>query len=159
MKEALTIDPINEKAIQTLNELKENADRFRNSGVILGLNNRLIDGIYQLTQAIQNDPENGEYHLQRGVLFKRRKDYNSAIDDFLLGIDKLNKEKTPIDKSLTENFQRQILLTYNEFSIQCFEKGYYDDAITLLNKAIKTEKNEKGFYVNRGGYKNFTNIN
>lgn len=181
------MDATNEKAGRMMNELKENADRLRNSGVILGLNNRIIDGIIQLTQAINHDPENAEYHLQRGVLFKRRKDFNSAIDDFLLGIDKLNKsccnkppptpaaieqttdttntttggvvasESSPTamneqQKQLMENFKRQVLLTYNDFSIQCYEKGYYDDAIVLLDKAIKTEKNEKGFYVNRGGF-------
>lgn len=135
-----------------INELKENADRLRNSGVILGLNNRLVDGIVQLTQAIQYDPEKAEFHLQRGVLFKRRKDFNSAIDDFLLGIEKLNKvDGTSFDQQLMNNFQRQVLLTYNDFAMQCFEKGYYDDAIVLLDKAIKIEKNEKGFYANRGG--------
>lgn len=136
-----------------INELKEKADRLRNSGVILGLNNRLVDGIVQLTQAIQYDPEKPEYHLQRGVLFKRRKDFNSAIDDFLLGIEKLNKDKELMDQQqlMSNNFQRQVLLTYNDFAMQCFEKGYYDDAIVLLDKAIKIEKNEKGFYANRGG--------
>lgn len=86
------------------------------------------------------------------MLFKRRKDFNSAIDDFLLGIDKLNKD-LPTDHQLLANFQRQVLLTYNDFAIQCYDKGFYDDAIVLLNKAIKSEKAEKGFYVNRGGSK------
>ena len=131
-------------------ELRENAERLRNSGVIFGLNSRLLDGIAKLTEAIQFDPETAEYHLQRGVLFKRHRDFNSAIDDFLLGIEKCNKQSSP-DPQLLANFQRQILLTYNDFAIQCFEKAYYDDAISLLNKAIKIEKSEKGFYVNRGG--------
>ena len=30
-------------------------------------------------------------------------------------------------------------------------KGFYDEAVVLLNKAIKGEKNEKGLYINRGG--------
>lgn len=39
-------------------------------------------------------------------------------------------------------------------------KGFYDEAVVLLNKAIKGEKNEKGLYINRGGIclkKNVTN--
>ena len=47
--------------------------------------------------------------------------------------------------------QRQLLLTYNDFAVECFQKSFYDEAIILLNKAIKGEKNEKGLYVNRGG--------
>lgn len=30
-------------------------------------------------------------------------------------------------------------------------KQHYDEAVTLLNKAIKSEKMEKGLYINRGG--------
>ena len=47
--------------------------------------------------------------------------------------------------------QRQLLLTYNDFSVECFSKGFYEEAIILLNKAIKGEKRERGLYVNRGG--------
>ena len=47
--------------------------------------------------------------------------------------------------------QRQLLLTYNDFAVECFVKGFYEEAIILLNKAIKGEKTEKGLYVNRGG--------
>jgi len=43
------------------------------------------------------------------------------------------------------------LLTYNDFAVECFSKGFFEEAIILLNKAIKGEKREKGLYVNRGG--------
>ncbi|KAL5484727.1 hypothetical protein EMCRGX_G021272 [Ephydatia muelleri] len=45
---------------------------------------------------------------------------------------------------------RQLILTYNDFAIECFSQQHYDEAVTLLNKAIKSEKKEKGLYVNRG---------
>jgi hypothetical protein len=32
-----------------------------------------------------------------------------------------------------------------------YSSGFYDEAVVLLNKAIKEEKNEKGLYINRGG--------
>lgn len=35
-------------------------------------------------------------------------------------------------------------------TIVCSQQ-HYDEAVTLLNKAIKSEKKEKGLYVNRGG--------
>lgn len=31
------------------------------------------------------------------------------------------------------------------------QKKYYEEAILLLNKALKGEQREKGLYVNRGG--------
>ena len=37
------------------------------------------------------------------------------------------------------------------FFILVPRKGFYDEAVVLLNKAIKGEKNEKGLYINRGG--------
>jgi tetratricopeptide (TPR) repeat protein len=146
----LKLIPENEEAVKLMRQLTETAENLRNSGLILGLNNRLEDGIGKMSSAIAFNPEKAEYHLQRGILYKRVRDFNSAIDDFLLGLDKLNKQEET-NSELELNFQRQMLLTYNEFAIQCFEKKFYDDAIVLLNKAIKADKTEKGFYVNRGG--------
>jgi tetratricopeptide (TPR) repeat protein len=146
----LKLSPENEEAVKLMRQLTETAENLRNSGLILGLNNRLEDGIGKMSSAIAFNPEKAEYHLQRGILYKRVRDFNSAIDDFLLGLDKLNKQEET-NSELELNFQRQMLLTYNEFAIQCFEKKFYDDAIVLLNKAIKADKTEKGFYVNRGG--------
>lgn len=37
------------------------------------------------------------------------------------------------------------------FLIVVLRKGFYNEAVVLLNKAIKGEKNEKGLYINRGG--------
>lgn len=49
--------------------------------------------------------------------------------------------------------QRQLLLTYNDFAVHCYTQGFFEEAVLLLNKALKGEKNEKGLYVNRGGSK------
>lgn len=133
-----------------IEQLKEAAENLRNNALILGLSNRVLDGITKMTSAISFNPEKPEFHLQRGILYRRQKDFNSAIDDLLLGLEKI-KKLNESDPELESNIQRQILLTYNEFAIQCYEKKFYDDAIVLLNKAIKAEKNEKGFYINRGG--------
>lgn len=83
----------------------------------------------------------------RGSLHRRTADYNAAIDDYLLALDKTdhNEEHPAYGES-----QRQLLLTYNDFAVECFTKGFYEEAIILLNKAIKGEKREKGLYVNRG---------
>ena len=36
-------------------------------------------------------------------------------------------------------------------SFLLYSKRFYDEAVVLLNKAIKGEKKEKGLYINRGG--------
>ena len=86
--------------------------------------------------------------IYRGTLHRRLGDFNSAIDDFLLALDKCgHNEESPV---YIES-QRQLLLTYNDFAVECFTKGFYDEAIILLNKAIKGEKREKGLCINRRG--------
>jgi len=88
------------------------------------------------------------YYFNRGALHRKLCDFNSAIDDFLLALDKCDHDE---DSPVYNDSQRQLLLTYNDFAVECFTKGFYDEAIILLNKAIKGEKREKGLYVNRGG--------
>jgi hypothetical protein len=83
-------------------------------------------------------------------LHKRRKEFKLAIEEFVFGIGKM-KEMQINDEILALNFNRQMLLTYNDLAIVCVERGFLDDAIKLMNKVIKVEKNEKGFYINRGG--------
>ncbi len=50
-----------------------------------------------------------------------------------------------------ENASKQLVLTYNDFAMECFRQRHFNEAVLLLNKAIKEEKKEKGLYVNRGG--------
>lgn len=46
---------------------------------------------------------------------------------------------------------KQLVLTYNDFAMECFKRRHFESAALLLNKAIKEEKKEKGLYLNRGG--------
>ena len=46
--------------------------------------------------------------------------------------------------------QKQLMSAYNSFAVQCYGKEMFDEGITLLTRAIHMEKNEMGFYVNRG---------
>ena len=91
------------------------------------------------------------YHYQfpdRGALHRKLSDFNAAIDDFLLALDKCDHDE---EDPVYLNAQRQLLLTYNDFAVECFGKAFYEEAIILLNKAIKGDKTEKSLYVNRGG--------
>jgi len=159
IKYAQSLDPQNKEILSLVEDLETTAEDFRTQSLILSLNNRIQEALIKLNSAISFNPSKAEYHLQRGVLYKRLKNFNAAIDDFLLGLQKLEQQSSSTstgtsfsstDPNLFANLQRQILLTYNDFSVECYQKGFFDDAIVLLNKAIKIEKNEKGFYLNRG---------
>lgn len=52
---------------------------------------------------------------------------------------------------LQEEATFQLVLTYNDFAVQCFIRGLYAEATLLLNKAIEEEKGQAGLYLNRGG--------
>lgn len=54
-------------------------------------------------------------------------------------------------ESVQEEAQFQLVLTYNDFAVQCFSRGLYAEATLLLNKAIEEEKGQAGLYLNRGG--------
>lgn len=97
---------------------------------------------YSLDESLQKCVHN------RGALHRKLNDFNAAIDDFLLALDKCDhNEEDPVYSKA----QRQLLLTYNDFAVECFNKNFFEEAIVLLNKAVKGEKNEKGLYINRGG--------
>lgn len=63
-------------------------------------------------------------------------------------MDKCNHSQ---DCEVYKSASRHLVLTYNDFAMECFKQRYFGDAVTLLNKAISEEKNEKGLYLNRGG--------
>ena len=54
----------------------------------------------------------------RGALHRHLSDFNSAVDDYLLALDKTNHDET---SAVYQDAQRQLLLTYNDFAIQCFQ--------------------------------------
>ena len=64
-----------------------------------------MDALNKMSGAIIFNPEKADYHLQRGILYKRQRDFNSAIDDFLLGLKKINHDEKK-DHVLFNNFQR-----------------------------------------------------
>lgn len=83
----------------------------------------------------------------RGTILRRLKDFNEAIDNYLKAVELC----TDREESGLQEAQKQMLLTYNDFAVHCYAKGFYEEAVLLLNKAIKGEKSEKGLYINRGG--------
>ncbi|KAI3372949.1 hypothetical protein L3Q82_023389, partial [Scortum barcoo] len=52
--------------------------------------------------------------------------------------------------SVQEDANFQLVLTYNDFAVQCFSRGLYAEATLLLNRAVEEEKSQAGLYLNRG---------
>lgn len=55
------------------------------------------------------------------------------------------------DKSIREEAHLQMVLTYNDFAVEVFSRGFHHDATLLLNRAIEEEKDQASLYLNRGG--------
>lgn len=87
----------------------------------------------------------------RGNVLRRLKDFSAAIDDYLKAVELSKGVEAGEGLAVRGDAQKQVLLTYNDFAVQCYAKGFYEEAVLLLNKAIKGEMNEVGLYVNRGG--------
>ncbi|XP_035684637.1 tetratricopeptide repeat protein 16-like [Branchiostoma floridae] len=147
VKDALSLDPEQPEAQAMLAKLERKAEDYHNHACQLSINGKSNEALQKISMAIETNPSIPEFHVLRGATHRRLGDFNSAIDDYLLALDKTDHNEQ--DPTYMEG-QRQLLLTYNDFAVECFQKGFYDEAIILLNKAIKGEKREKGLYINRG---------
>ncbi len=102
----------------------------------------------------------------RGILYRRLKDFTAAIEDLVQAVELSEQEEEAEEKvkgqaearagkdeldSVEEEARFQLVLTYNDFAVQCFSRGLYAEATLLLNKAIDNEKSLAGLYLNRGG--------
>ena len=153
---ALDLDPDNGKAMDIVNELNSSAEECRSVAINQALSGNLTEAISKITVAIDTNPTVAEYTVFRGTLLRQQGLYDRAIDDFMHALTSVTVDSKPYQDSM-----RQLVLTYNDFAVECYTKGYYEEAISLLDQAIKRERGEKGFYMNRGdcfrmvGYLNF----
>ncbi|XP_041368202.1 tetratricopeptide repeat protein 16-like [Gigantopelta aegis] len=147
VKDALTINDNHFEAKEMMSMLEKRAADYKSQAMNLSVLGKNREALQKISVAIETNPAVADFHVHRGALHRKLHDFNAAIDDFLLALDKCeHNEEDPV----YSDAQRQLLLTYNDFAVECFQKSFYDEAIILLNKAIKGEKNEKGLYVNRG---------
>ncbi|XP_078484235.1 tetratricopeptide repeat protein 16-like [Ciona intestinalis] len=147
VRDALSLDSEQPEAKKMMKEIHEKAERGKQQAVSLTIQGKLQEALSKITVSVEADPSRPDYHVFRGALFRRLQNFNAAIDDYLLAMDKADhNEQDPI----YQGAQRQLLLTYNDFAVYCYHKGFYEESVVLLNKAIKGEKTEKGLYINRG---------
>lgn len=84
---------------------------------------------------------------RRGTMYRRLREFDAAVEDILKALDMM----TELQEDLVQQAQRQLLLTYNDFAVHCYQQGAYQESVLLLNKALKDEQREKSLYINRGG--------
>ncbi|XP_067660873.1 tetratricopeptide repeat protein 16-like isoform X1 [Haliotis asinina] len=147
VKDALALDGEHSEAKMMMAALERRADDNKKQAMHLNVLSKHREALQKISIAIETNPLIASYHVLRGALHRKLHDFNAAIDDFLLALDKCDHDE---DNPVYADSQRQLLLTYNDFAVECFSKCFYDEAIILLNKAIKGEKHEKGLYINRG---------
>ncbi|GFR68898.1 tetratricopeptide repeat protein 16 [Elysia marginata] len=147
VKDAIVLDPEHEEAKSIMAAIVKRANASKLQAMQLNIAGKHREALQKISIAIETNPSVADFHVLRGALQRKLHDFNAAIDDFLLALDKCDhQEEDPV----YINSQRQLLLTYNDFAVECFGKGFFEEAIILLNKAIKGEKSEKSLYVNRG---------
>ncbi|KAJ7378083.1 Tetratricopeptide repeat protein 16 [Desmophyllum pertusum] len=134
VKDALALAPDNAEAKTLMASLEKRAKDSRQQAIQLHLVGKVKEALSKISIAIETNPSVADFHVFRGALHRRKSDFNAAIDDYLLAMDKTDHDEST---STYKEAQRQLLLCYNDFAVECFRKGFYDEAVVLLNKAIK----------------------
>ncbi|XP_060697203.1 tetratricopeptide repeat protein 16-like [Hemiscyllium ocellatum] len=144
---ALALDPTHQEALSLMATLVSRAEEAKMRAINKSLIGNLKSALDNINEAIDNNPNKADYFVFRGTLYRKFKNFNAAIDDYLFILDKLSKTK---ESDIYLETQKQLLLTYNDFAVHCYHKGFFEEAITLLNLCIRGEKQQKGLYINRG---------
>ncbi|XP_040178621.1 tetratricopeptide repeat protein 16 isoform X2 [Rana temporaria] len=149
---ALLLDPQHREAIKMKDKMAAKAEEARDKAVNLAVQGQLPDALKKISYAIENNPSAARYRIFRGIVYRKLKDFSPAVDDFVRAMQLCNTESGPDfqDTQLHTEAETQLILTYNDFAVHCYMKGFYQDGVLLLNKALKREKNKKELYINRG---------
>uniref|UniRef100_A0A672LXM5 Tetratricopeptide repeat domain 16 n=1 Tax=Sinocyclocheilus grahami TaxID=75366 RepID=A0A672LXM5_SINGR len=142
LRSALRLKPCCPEAQALLKKLKEAADDSHQAAVDKALKGELSDALGKINTALEYNPNKAQYYLFRGILYRRLKDFTAAIEDLILAVEFCG--------DLEEDAQTQLILTYNDFAIQCFSRNLYGEAIMLLNKAIEKQRDANELFINRG---------
>ncbi|KAK5870661.1 hypothetical protein PBY51_003588 [Eleginops maclovinus] len=162
VKSALALDPKSPAAGALLLQLQEASEQARKEAVDRSLSGQLAEACCMINIALENSPEDAQLYLFRGIVYRRLKDFTAAIEDLVQAVELWKEEEEEIGGeaeaaerkdergSVEEEVQFQLVLTYNDFAVECFKRGLYAEATLLLNKAIEEEKGQGGLYLNRG---------
>uniref|UniRef100_A0A8C0CID8 Tetratricopeptide repeat domain 16 n=1 Tax=Balaenoptera musculus TaxID=9771 RepID=A0A8C0CID8_BALMU len=143
---ALLLDPKHPQAKVLLKAMVGQAQEARQDAGILAVQGKLQHALQCINRAIENNPLDPSLFLFRGIMYRRLREFDSAVEDFLKALDMMTEHQ----QDLVQQAQRQLLLAYNDFAVHCYMQGAYQQGVLLLSKALKGEQREKGLYINRG---------
>ncbi|XP_022623848.1 tetratricopeptide repeat protein 16 [Seriola dumerili] len=143
---ALALNPSCPAAGALLQQLQRAGEQARQKSVDRAVSGELPEALCMINIALENCPRDARLYLFRGILYRRLKDFTAAIEDLIQAVEDKRDERG----SFEEQVEFQLVLTYNDFAVQCFSRGQYAEATLLLNKAIEEEKSQAGLYLNRG---------
>ncbi|CAG5917533.1 unnamed protein product [Menidia menidia] len=144
---ALGLSPACSDAAALLQQLLDAGEDARQQAVGRALSGQLHQALCLINVALELRPKDARLYLFRGTLFRRLKEFTAAIEDLIQTLELSEEDKS---SSVHQEAPFQLVLTYNDFAVQCFGRGLYEEAIRLLNKAIEREKSLAGLYLNRG---------
>ncbi|EPQ17193.1 Tetratricopeptide repeat protein 16 [Myotis brandtii] len=144
---ALVLDPKHTQAKVLLKMMVEKSQKSFRDARILAVQGKLQHAVQCVNCAIDNNPLDPSFFLFRGTMYRRLRDFDAAVEDFLKALDMMSEHQ----EDMVRQAQRQLLLAYNDFALHCYMQGAYQEGVLLLNKVLKDEQREKGLYINRGG--------
>ncbi|XP_076126777.1 tetratricopeptide repeat protein 16-like isoform X1 [Alosa pseudoharengus] len=157
LKSALQLNSTCPEARGLMQQLKESGQLVRQLAVNKAVEGDLQDALVRINNGIQYSPEEASYYLFRGTLQRRLKDFTAAIEDLVLAIELSESvradalgERQEGSEELRDEAHAQLVLTYNDFAVHCFSRGFYQEAAMLLSRAIEDQREESGLFINRG---------
>eukprot|EP00079_Xenopus_tropicalis_P036133 XP_017949904.1 PREDICTED: tetratricopeptide repeat protein 16 isoform X3 [Xenopus tropicalis] len=149
LQSALLLDPQHPVACTMQEKLMAKAEEAKVKAIKHAVQGHFHKALKKICIALEYSPSSAEYHLFRGTMYRRLKDFSSAVDDLVMAIN-LCDAQDPLQMQLHCEAELQLHFTYNDFAVHCYTKGFYHEGVLLLNKALKGEQNKKELYVNRG---------
>nr|XP_033815956.1 tetratricopeptide repeat protein 16 isoform X1 [Geotrypetes seraphini]XP_033815957.1 tetratricopeptide repeat protein 16 isoform X1 [Geotrypetes seraphini] len=144
VKAALTLEPKHSGAQALREKLMTKAGEAKVLAISRALEGKLEEALQKINLALESQPSEAQYYIIRGTIYRRLQHFTAAIDDYLLALE------LSCDQETRTKAQTQLMLTYNDFAVNCYTKGFYKEGVLLLNKALKGQKKEPGLYINRG---------
>ncbi|KAF4074431.1 hypothetical protein AMELA_G00239370 [Ameiurus melas] len=157
LKAALRLNLSCPEARALLEMMEQGAKCSYQLAVTKAVEGALSDALGKITTALELNPENAQYYIFRGILYRRLKDFTASIEDLMLAVEFRDDgakhpegEKPEESKDLEQDAHIQLVLTYNDFAVHCFTQGFYSEATMLLTKAIHEQRDESRLFINRG---------
>ncbi|XP_078459238.1 tetratricopeptide repeat protein 16 [Lampetra planeri] len=146
-REAARLAPGRVEAEALLESLRRRAQDARAQAVAGALRGRPREALAKISLAVESDPGAPEHRVLRAALLRQLQDFAGATEELLAGMEAAGHDP---ENAAQRAAQRQLLIAYNDLAVHCCRRGLFQEAVALLNRAIRAEKGAKSLYRNRG---------